>query len=1237
MIWAVMALFFLALAFFWKWHFLSPEKREANVHVHLLAYVQEVRERIELFSDQMESDADVLAERLCREGSVNTNYSDLTLDSPFPYMVYQEGEPVFWSDFHYHFKLSKEQEEGWRLERQRNGLFWVYQKPISCGREECDIVFLLPLELQYDLENAYLHSGPNEKVFEGIDLKLTQYPQAGSEVISLREKVLLYLTLSSGQRLDQLLVNTWLLFLGLSWFSLGVWVWMVFYEWKKKKQPFWALCLLAVFLFGTRALMLATTFPIVFVDWELFNPVFYASSNIFPSFGDLLLNVLCLAIWLICFYQLLPSSYMYRSLKVIKGSQNVFWALALTIIGFASFMNTFWLLNSFYFNSQWDFDITSNIEWDRYKVVYFGVLGLVALMFFLVNHLVLKLLEALRQNNLKYITWILAPVSVCVGALNFFMDAEYFFLVFVYALFMGLSLQAGYYKELTRFRYRHYLYLLFYLIIFSLIGASAVEEHTWFRQRLEKRRFAEEVFAHNDLQGEYLLDEVSNQIAEDPFVRRIFYTPWNDGSLARDKIRRVYLGNYFEKYNVKVGLFGQDGYPLSGNGLEGSYADLRRKFAKEKWATSHKNLFFLNSYREDFQSRYYKFIPIVRHGMSLGYVVLELIPQKITANSVFPRLLRDSKLLDPSELARYNYGVYRNGGFEYSYGTFHYEEQGFLENLTAEVSEGLAWGHFREDNYLHELVKGPNQVWVVVSTPGNRWRVFSSNFSLLFLVMLFLTFVMVLSNQFVHRYYNRRMTFSLKIQIYLNIAYFLPLLIISLVTMKVVSSIYQKEVIFNFQQRAERLKGNLIPTLEAYGEDDLSKSSLRAELNRLARYSESDLNLYDTKGRLILSSQPLIYETHLMADLMNPKVLSEVFEQRKNFVLVNEKVGGFQFNAVYVRLMARDSGELLGVLSIPFFNSKEELKENEIRVLTTILNIFTAVFLLIFVLSFFSFKNLTNPLTIISDGLKQMTLGKNEKLFWEAEDEIGLLVDEYNRMLDKLEESKKALARTEKESAWQEMAKQVAHEIKNPLTPMKLKLQFLQRVIDGDDPKSQKIRDSLEALLVQVDALSDIATSFSSFAVMPIPEKERFNLTQVVRHVGSIYEDHKDMELSIEIPEEELYVVGDEKLTSGILTNLILNGMQAKSSEGLPQILLALRRVGEQTVQLEVKDDGDGIPENIRHKVFLPNFTTKFTGSGIGLALAKRGIENAEGKIWFETEEGVGTSFFIELPLAEKE
>jgi len=279
-------------------------------------------------------------------------------------------------------------------------------------------------------------------------------------------------------------------------------------------------------------------------------------------------------------------------------------------------------------------------------------------------------------------------------------------------------------------------------------------------------------------------------------------------------------------------------------------------------------------------------------------------------------------------------------------------------------------------------------------------------------------------------------------------------------------------------------------------------------------------------------------------------------------------------------------------------------------------------------------KALTVPLKLITHTIKKTSFGNvNEPIIWQSKDEIGLLVGEYNTMLKKLEISKDVIRNNEKESAWREMAQQVAHEIKNPLTPMKLTLQYLMKnILIKSDATHERIHKGLDTILYQIDTLNEIATSFSNFAKMRIPKNEQFDIIPLLTQSVNLFNNAVENIKTVSLPSGKYFVNGDPQMVNGIFSNILINAVQSIPKDRVPDISI-IGKVLENTIVIEFRDNGMGIPEELHTKIFEPHFSTKYTGSGIGLALVKNSVQHMAGKIWFTSIANEGTSFFIELPL----
>jgi nitrogen fixation/metabolism regulation signal transduction histidine kinase len=297
------------------------------------------------------------------------------------------------------------------------------------------------------------------------------------------------------------------------------------------------------------------------------------------------------------------------------------------------------------------------------------------------------------------------------------------------------------------------------------------------------------------------------------------------------------------------------------------------------------------------------------------------------------------------------------------------------------------------------------------------------------------------------------------------------------------------------------------------------------------------------------------------------------------------------------------------------------------------INIYALIFIAIGLLAVFIARQITTPLNIIQYSLSKTIYGqKNEPIKWKRKDEIGTLIAEYNNMIAALEQSAQKLAQSERESAWREMAKQVAHEIKNPLTPLKLGLQLLEKSWKDKDPKfDQKFERFSKSFVEQIESLSSIASEFSAFAKMPDTRLEKMDVFDILTQAVVVYKQTENIKINYRAPENPFKVSADRDQLLRCFNNLLKNAIEA-IPQGRDGVIAIEHMITNGAVLLSIKDNGNGIPANLREKIFEPNFTTKSSGTGLGLAFVKNSIENAGGKVWFETIIGEGTTFYISLP-----
>jgi len=326
----------------------------------------------------------------------------------------------------------------------------------------------------------------------------------------------------------------------------------------------------------------------------------------------------------------------------------------------------------------------------------------------------------------------------------------------------------------------------------------------------------------------------------------------------------------------------------------------------------------------------------------------------------------------------------------------------------------------------------------------------------------------------------------------------------------------------------------------------------------------------------------------------------------------------------------------IGYIAIPQFFSQDEIRNEIESFLAVIIQIYLIIVVLAILISLFIGKQLSAPLIMLENKLKEMRLGsRNEKIDYTQNDEIGQLVIQYNRTIDELEQSAKLLAKSERESAWKSMARQVAHEINNPLTPMKLSIQQLRRTKKLNDERFDDYFEKSTTMLVeQIDNLSRIAGTFSNFARMPEASFEKVDIASKLYSVVQLFMNNfEHIQIEYAGKDKDVFVYADPEQLVQVFNNLLKNAIQAIPEERDGEIRINLEESPEEVI-IEITDNGIGIEVDAQDKLFVPNFTTKTTGMGLGLAIAKNIVELSGGTISFTTTLNESTTFILKLPKA---
>ena len=487
----------------------------------------------------------------------------------------------------------------------------------------------------------------------------------------------------------------------------------------------------------------------------------------------------------------------------------------------------------------------------------------------------------------------------------------------------------------------------------------------------------------------------------------------------------------------------------------------------------------------------------------------------------------------------------------------------------------------------------------------------------------------------------RRMGLGGKFQVVLT-----PMILVILLSIFLASVEQSRQVFIDTQQLRLSKKAQYVQmALQDLYFWDIGLSSantipLNVELRDMSFAFELDIHVYDLNGQLIGTSAPQLFHYGILPTHIAPQPF---FLGQSNLVQY-EHIGEVKYLSAYIDFV-NGSHNQIGYIALPSFISQKEISDHLYAYTLKVFPLYLVLLVVAIVVVWVISRLVTSSLSIVSNQLKMHRLGEPGKhIEYSYPDEVGELVDHYNQMMDALAESTKRLARSEREMAWRTMARQVAHEINNPLTPMKLTLQQLQRT-KGTDRFDAAFDRSTQLLIEQIDNLSHIAKSFSSFAKMPEVNPTTVDVAaKLYGFITLMSNNSSDIPIRYIGPDYGVMAIADADQITQVFTNIVKNAMQAMQGRPNSDIIIILKsQIINQTAQIEsiresslpwveisISDNGPGIDPEARDKVFVPNFTTKNTGAGLGLPISKNIIEGSGGKITFQTSD-TGTTFYIYL------
>ncbi|MBS1486425.1 MAG: hypothetical protein JST43_02455 [Bacteroidetes bacterium] len=1164
-------------------------------------------------SRQVESRLAATTKLLKQEASHIESDPDLRWSSlKFPFFLFENDTIKMWSQTDVPIRLSDVRGNfEWKLAQSITSDFLLFKKYITPNRF---LVGVIVLRKGYSLENRYLAAEWNRNIFPADGIAVKAEPKGENPSVMV-EGIRLRLQIPDVMHPENLFSV---------WLAVGSIVFLLlflyrsvryFHKIEKHTEGFLILSGVLVLL---RISMVTFSFPSRWIKSDFFDPRYFASSSFNASAGDFLLNSVVVTV---------ACAYLFFNIDRIKiplFSYQTSWReslLAVVVVAAAYFAFLFpnLFIEAIFHDSSLSFDITSITPFTLLQLAVVVAFALGCLSSFFVVSVCIQFVKRLvAQKYFIIITLSGAFIFLCyfiISQLNYwptFLIGSVYFLILLFT--SGIEpAEDGAYSSFP---------VLLLIIFFYSVQATWVTVRFSEERKLKLMLRAANNLISNDVLAEYLLSKQIPQIARDStgyFKKNnpILY------SQERQRMTKLLSNEYLDRYKISIDLFQADGLPVDGLNTD-DFATALKKIEGQSNSTAYAGIYLIRRRNAEVLRHYTAVVPVKRNNIVQGYALVHLYLTKAFSDRVYPELTLDSRFARSIRNNDYSYAFYNQTGLLDQFG-----EMNFLRDVDPDrlfdgelYSKGKAVG-----GYLFAGAEDETNLAVVVAAKQARFFLVAANFSFLFVIGVALSFTFFIFH-FLKRTLSRSsVNYSTRIRFFAYLSFGLPLLAVSIISLRMISQSNESE-----QEKEINNKGIYFTerlSLFFDSSSDSAKQMQETKWKELVSPAEMDVNLYDAEGHLVKTNQPSLFQNQLTMPLIDRLAFETIAGQRYMTFELKHRIGTLEYNSRFFAIH-NNRHKLAGILELPFFEpTAGNLKVN---LLANILITFTIVFILFSLATESSVRRLIAPLQFITKKLNETKLTGNKPIEWKPHDEIGRLITEYNRMIENLAASRNELARTQKESAWREIAQQVAHEIKNPLTPMKLTLQRLEQMETEDAYTKERIGPSLKTLLTQLNVLNEIANSFSAFATMPQPVMSKVNLTKVLSDIATLFQNHSMGMVLYQNGTETFYVWSDEPLLTRSISNIVLNALQS-GDRGKPVRVEIFLTTDSEGVVISVKDNGTGISPDMVDKIFLPHFTTKKSGSGLGLAIAKRGIEQMEGAIWYNTSTD-GTTFFIRLKRA---
>lgn len=996
-----------------------------------------------------------------------------------------------------------------------------------------------------------------------------------------------------------------------------------------------SLWLLALFHLGRQLNMVGAWFVFIGVilvrflslklDWLdfmsdniAFQPSLYASNELFPNFFEYLVN---------CAVLLFSAIYISDRLHLLKKDRKTgFIGLTIILLSFGFWYLLIELTNGLIENSSIPLLIDRLFSLNSYSILAILSIGALYYGFYRLTLTGVKLFF-----DSKFSISTLAVIIFLSSVLFFILEISQGTQILLSAIFPLIFLGLVTYQTYSNPQRINIGISILYLFLFSSVTATNLSELSQRKEREERELFANQLASDKDVGIELEYAKLSEKLSQDSYLLKFITTPRRMNlSDFEDAVERRFFSGPWERYELNFNLFDTLGASLIADESQNfTFTDIE-DLIKNHGTVSEvsPNMYFVKDYQDQYSY-------VIRQRLVLegkaqnGILICTLKSKKIPEEIGFPRLLISSKTNVFNSLENYSIARYHHGKLITKYGAFNFPTKDEIIKSWRKNS-----GFIDKDGYNHYVLYKSAEDLIVLSGKNYSYIELITSFSYLFCFYGLLLLPSFFSSRSNTTPYKKAFSLAAKIQLVLISLVFVSLLGFGWGSGVFVQNQYNTYTDDVIREKLNSVNIEMRSKLGTKKNLDLSKDGNYMEylLRKFSKVFVTDINFYNPGGVLMASSRPKIYNVGLISEQMNPTAFHAVSISSKSEFIHQENIGQLNYSSAYLPFY-NNEGKLMGYLNLQHFGQQEEFESQIQRFLVAIINVFMLLLAISIILAIFISGWVTAPLRLLQESFAGMQFGKyNQQINYKNDDEIGALVKDYNQKLEELEFAAEQIAKNERESAWREMAKQVAHEIKNPLTPMKLSIQQLQRVYDPENPNSaEKLNKVAASLIEQIDALTKIANEFSNFAKMPHPNEVELDLKPLIESVIEVFRTEQNIEISLESNLSSIPLLADKDQMLRVFNNLVKNAIQAIPEERPGKVTISVSKTGKY-FRIAVSDNGVGIPDSEQSRIFVPYFTTKSTGTGLGLAMVRQIIENHRGTIDFETVEGEGTTFIIQLP-----